>query len=70
MFNENNKRSLAKTLSWRILATLMTMLIVYAFTGNWLLSAGVGGVEVAVKLLLYWGHERAWARFKWGYRVI
>lgn len=67
MFNENNKRSLAKALTWRVLATLATILVVYGFTGNWVLSVGVGGVEVLVKILLYIGHERVWALISWGY---
>lgn len=68
MFNEHNKRSLLKALSWRILATLTTILLVYLFTGDLLISAGVGGVEVVAKLLLYFGHERVWSRINWGYK--
>jgi uncharacterized membrane protein len=53
-------RSILKALSWRVLATLATMLIVFAFTRKIALSAGVGAVEVIVKLALYYLHERIW----------
>ncbi len=63
---EFHRRSLVKAVSWRVLATLSTMVIVYAFTGEPLLSLGVGGAEVVVKLLLYYGHERLWNWIPWG----
>jgi uncharacterized membrane protein len=53
-------RSILKALSWRVLATFATMTIVFAFTRKIALSAGVGAVEVIVKLILYYMHERIW----------
>lgn len=60
---DSRRRSLAKTITWRLLATLTTTLIVLAFTGEAMLAATVGGVESVTKLLLYYLHERAWARY-------
>lgn len=65
--SEHNHRSIAKAVSWRILATLATMTIVYVFTGDLSISAGVGGIEIIVKLVLNYYHERFWVRIKWGY---
>ena len=42
------------------------MSIVFAYTGEPALSIGVGVVEVLSKMILYYGHERAWARIKLG----
>lgn len=53
-------RSILKALSWRVLATTATILIVFAFTGKLVLSLGVGAVEVVTKLILYYLHERIW----------
>ncbi len=53
-------RSLLKTISWRIMATLTTMLLVLVFTGNLVLSGEVGIVELVVKIAAYYLHERAW----------
>ena len=58
--NESHLHSILKAVSWRILATTATILIVFAFTGKLALSAGVGMVEVIIKLILYYYHERVW----------
>lgn len=60
-YKEAHHRSLLKALSWRFLATLATMSIVFAFTRKLALSAGVGFVEVIIKLILYYLHERIWS---------
>lgn len=59
-YKDAHYRSIIKALSWRATATISTILIVYAFTQKLLLSLGVGGVEVIVKLILYYFHERLW----------
>lgn len=59
-------RSIIKALSWRVFATVATILIVFAFTRRLVLSLGIGGVEVVVKLLLYYLHERLWLRIPLG----
>lgn len=63
---EGKRRSLTKAISWRILATLATTTLVYLFTGNWLLSLGIGTTEGILKLILYYLHERVWNRTTWG----
>ena len=59
-YKEAPYRSLLKALSWRMVATFATMSIVFAFTRRFVLSIGVGGVEVVTKLILYYLHERIW----------
>jgi len=53
-------RAVVKTISWRVIASITTMTIVYIFTGHILLSAGIGAVEVITKMILYYLHERVW----------
>jgi uncharacterized membrane protein len=60
------KRSLTKTVSWRIIGSIDTMIITYIVTGNWKFGLAVGSVEVVTKIVLYYIHERAWQRIKWG----
>ncbi|MHC4461909.1 MAG: DUF2061 domain-containing protein [Planctomycetota bacterium] len=60
-YKDAHHRSILKALSWRVVATFATMSIVFAFTRKVALSAGVGAVEVVVKLILYYLHERIWA---------
>lgn len=54
------KRHLAKTLTWRILATTDTFLIAWIITGNIDWAAGIAGIEVLTKMILYYWHERVW----------
>jgi adenylylsulfate kinase len=63
-YKDAHHRSILKALSWRVLATLATILIVFAFTRKIVLSVGVGAVEVVIKLILYYLHERMWGH--WG----
>tara|TARA_R110000823_G_scaffold305396_1_gene427466 strand:- start:53 stop:268 length:216 start_codon:yes stop_codon:yes gene_type:complete len=57
------KRHIAKTVSWRIIGTLDTMLLSALITGSWKIGLTIGGVEVFTKMILYFFHERLWYRF-------
>jgi adenylylsulfate kinase len=57
---ETHVRSIVKAISWRIVATLTTMLLVFMFTGNLVVSGGVGLTELLSKILIYYVHERIW----------
>jgi adenylylsulfate kinase len=63
---ETHQRSIAKTISWRIIATLTTAVLVFSFTGSFEIAVGVGALEVVLKLLFYYLHERTWASVGWG----
>lgn len=56
----NTKISLIKTLTWRIIGTLDTMIISYILTGKLDVALGIGSIEVVSKMILYYLHERAW----------
>ena len=62
-------RSILKAISWRICATITTMIIFYVLTGRLALALGAGGIEVVVKMFLYYVHERAWGRIKIGRKL-
>jgi len=57
------KRHLLKTITWRIIGTLDTMILSWIITGNWKWGVAIGGVELITKMVLYYLHERAWYRF-------
>jgi len=63
---ETRIRSLAKAMSWRIVATITTMLLVFMFTGNLVVSGGVGLTEVISKIIIYYVHERVWNALSYG----
>jgi uncharacterized membrane protein len=66
---ESPGRTLAKTISWRIVASITTFVIFYFATDGKIamqaLSAAVA-VEVVAKMVIYFLHERAWANIYWG----
>lgn len=57
------KRHIAKTISWRIIGTLDTMILSAIITGSWTIGLTIGGVEVITKMGLYFLHERAWYKY-------
>jgi uncharacterized membrane protein len=60
---DSNTKSLLKTISWRIVGTIDTMIIAYALTGEFTVAFSIGSVEVFTKMVLYYFHERAWNKF-------
>jgi uncharacterized membrane protein len=58
----DQKISLYKTISWRIIGTLDTMIISYALTGKLDIAMSIGGIEVMSKMVLYYVHERTWLK--------
>ena len=59
-------RSIAKTISWRLIGTLDTIIISWIITGELTMALSIGSIELVSKMLLYFFHERAWIRIKWG----
>ena len=57
---ESRLRSLLKAFSWRIFATLTTVLIAWAITGKIDAAILIGSVEFVLKFFIYYLHERAW----------
>lgn len=63
---ESTRRSIAKALSWRILATAITTTLVYVITGKGDFAATVGLADTTIKFFIYFGHERLWNRIPYG----
>ena len=64
--HEKPYRSVVKSISWRTLGTLDTMIISYFVTGNLVMAASIGSIEVVTKMILYYFHERAWNKLSFG----
>ncbi|GGD45015.1 hypothetical protein GCM10012288_19180 [Malaciobacter pacificus] len=64
--HEKPYRSVVKTISWRTLGTLDTIIISYFITGNLVMAASIGSIEVVTKMILYYFHERAWNKISLG----
>lgn len=66
MIKVTRKRSLLKTITWRIVGTLDTMIISWIITGSFKWGVAIGSVEVVTKMVLYYLHERAWYKSSYG----
>ena len=64
--HEKPYRSVVKTISWRTVGTLDTIIVSYFVTGNLVMAASIGSIEVITKMTLYYFHERVWNRLKFG----
>ena len=62
----SRKRSLAMTITWRIVAEIDTLLVSYLITGSLMWSLSIVGIESTTKTFLYYLHERAWGHILWG----
>lgn len=63
---ERFSRSLLKSISWRIVGTLDTIIISYLITGELAFALSIGGIELVTKMILYVVHERVWNKINWG----
>jgi uncharacterized membrane protein len=63
---EGWSRSLIKSMSWRIIGTVDTILISYLITGEMYFALSIGGIELVTKMMLYVAHERLWNKVNWG----
>ena len=64
----SRKRHLLKTITWRIIGTLDTMLIAWIISGDAMIGLSIGAAEIITKMILYYLHERVWYLSSWGVR--
>ena len=62
VMKESNKKSVLKTVSWRILGSMDTLLIAFILTSQVKTALSISAVEVMSKTVLYYVHERLWSR--------
>lgn len=67
--NETKLRSFLKAISWRIIATTITILAAYLFTGETVIALEIGALDLVAKLLVYFLHERIWGSIKLGRKI-
>ena len=64
------RRHIVKALTWRIIATISTFLITWSITGELHTGLKVGAYAIAIKMGLYYLHERLWYRSQFGVRGV
>lgn len=63
---ENWKRSLFKTITYRVFIMILDFSFVFLFTGKYLIAIGFVIISNIYTTVGYFIHERIWAKIKWG----
>ena len=64
--NINRFRHILKTVTWRAVGTIDTILLGWLVSGDPAVGMTIGSLEVFTKMLLYYAHERVWYRLDFG----
>jgi uncharacterized membrane protein len=60
------KETLIKTLIWRVIATVITILTGWLVSGNWKFGLTIGSIDTLIKTVGYFSYERVWDKIKVG----
>lgn len=64
--SDTKKRSLVKTISWRLTGSFATFLISFIILGNIAVAGSIALIQIIANTILYYIHERIWDRVSWG----
>ncbi|WP_417882407.1 DUF2061 domain-containing protein [Xanthomarina gelatinilytica] len=60
MVDISHKRHIAKSITWRIVGTIDTIILSWIISGDPFVGLKIGMAEVVTKMIFYYFHERAW----------
>lgn len=61
---ESKSRSLYKTISWRIIATIASFIISYFVINDATIASSIAGIQMILHSVLYYFHERMWTNIR------
>jgi uncharacterized membrane protein len=64
--NVSHKRHILKTITWRIVGTIDTIVLSWLISGDPAIGLTIGGLELCTKMVLYYLHERVWYKSSFG----
>jgi uncharacterized membrane protein len=64
--NSSRVRHILKTVTWRFIGSVDTIILGWLITGNAEIGLTIGGLELITKMILYYMHERVWYKTKFG----
>jgi uncharacterized membrane protein len=67
--NETKLRSFIKAISWRVVATTITFSVALLLTGKTIIALEIGFLDLVLKLIAYFLHERVWAKIRIGRKI-
>lgn len=59
-------RSIIKVLTWRISATIITIIASFVITGKMEFALSIGFIDLIIKVCVHYIHERLWNKIKFG----
>jgi uncharacterized membrane protein len=63
---ESRKRSIVKSISWRMMGIIVLATVTWLLTQNWEITTAVTALFHIINVILYYFHERLWHRIDWG----
>ena len=63
--NESPRRSLVKTISWRLTGSGATFLISWLIANDLSVAGTIAIIQLISNTILYYLHERLWNKIKW-----
>jgi uncharacterized membrane protein len=63
---DTRKRSIIKSITWRIICIIVSIIIAFFLTGKIDIAIAIGTTYNAITMVLYYFHERLWNTLKWG----
>jgi len=63
---ETRKRSVAKSIVWRFICIVVSIVTSFLLTARWDVAVAIGGIYNVITMILYYFHERIWNLVKWG----
>jgi uncharacterized membrane protein len=67
---EKHRRTIVKSASYRVFATMTVFLVSYLYTGNFASAASIGLTAAVAKTMLYYTWERLWSNISWGLEAV
>jgi uncharacterized membrane protein len=64
MLDNSQKKHLLKTITWRIFASVVSFLTAWIISGDIQVGLTVGSVDIVLKFVLYYIHERIWYKIE------
>jgi bifunctional enzyme CysN/CysC len=63
---DSHKRTIVKSITWRVIATITTTIITFLVTDSLKLAGAVGTADTLIKIIFYYFHERYWDQVEFG----
>lgn len=65
---ESHRRSMTRSVLWRVMGIVLLALITYLVTGSWITTTLVTVLHHGTFIIVYYLHERFWLKIKWSSR--